>query len=170
MEIGAVFLLFAVILLVGLFLAQPYVENKRGLSHSITAAERERSALLAERDRIVNALEELDFDHALGKIPEEEYPVQRKDLLNRGASVLSQLNTTERAAKDPLEAAAASLRDGKGIPALDSEDELESMIAARRAKRKDKSAGFCPKCGKPVLRSDRFCPSCGKPTHQEGNS
>ncbi len=28
--------------------------------------------------------------------------------------------------------------------------------------RKDKTAGFCPKCGKPVLQSDVFCPSCGK--------
>jgi len=42
------------------------------------------------------------------------------------------------------------------------DDDLESMIAARRKTRKEKSAGFCPKCGKPILVSDRFCPSCGK--------
>jgi NADH pyrophosphatase NudC (nudix superfamily) len=43
-----------------------------------------------------------------------------------------------------------------------SDDDLESMIAARHRTRKEKSAGFCPKCGKPVLVSDRFCPACGK--------
>jgi predicted amidophosphoribosyltransferase len=42
------------------------------------------------------------------------------------------------------------------------DDDLESMISARRKTRKEKSAGFCPKCGKPVQVSDRFCPSCGK--------
>jgi predicted amidophosphoribosyltransferase len=36
------------------------------------------------------------------------------------------------------------------------------MIAARRKEHKSKSAGFCPKCGKPVLADDKFCPSCGK--------
>ena len=48
-----------------------------------------------------------------------------------------------------------------GFPVLD-DDDLESMISARRKTRKEKSAGFCPKCGKPVQVSDRFCPSCGK--------
>jgi rubrerythrin len=43
-----------------------------------------------------------------------------------------------------------------------SDDDMESMIAARRKGRKEKSSGFCPKCGKPVMASDRFCPSCGK--------
>jgi predicted amidophosphoribosyltransferase len=42
------------------------------------------------------------------------------------------------------------------------DDDLEAMIAARRKTHKVKSAGFCPKCGKPILVSDRFCPSCGK--------
>ncbi|MGC8857289.1 MAG: zinc-ribbon domain-containing protein [Anaerolineae bacterium] len=26
----------------------------------------------------------------------------------------------------------------------------------------ERSAGFCPRCGKAVTVSDRFCPSCGK--------
>ena len=32
---------------------------------------------MAERDRVINSLQELDFDFKLGKIPEEDYPVQR---------------------------------------------------------------------------------------------
>ena len=43
-----------------------------------------------------------------------------------------------------------------------TDEDLEELVAARRTARKDRSAGFCPKCGKPVLRSDRFCPACGK--------
>ncbi|MBL1173273.1 MAG: zinc-ribbon domain-containing protein, partial [Chloroflexi bacterium] len=43
-----------------------------------------------------------------------------------------------------------------------SDDDVEALIAARRKARKEKSGGFCPRCGKPVLASDRFCPHCGK--------
>jgi predicted amidophosphoribosyltransferase len=43
-----------------------------------------------------------------------------------------------------------------------TDDDLDELVAARRAMRKEKSAGFCPKCGKSILRSDRFCPHCGK--------
>ncbi len=42
-------------------------------------------------------------------------------------------------------------------------DEIEELIDKHRKKRKEKAAGFCPACGKPVLVSDRFCSSCGKP-------
>ena len=42
------------------------------------------------------------------------------------------------------------------------DDDLEAMISSRRKNRTKKSSGFCPKCGKPVMVTDRFCPSCGK--------
>jgi hypothetical protein len=34
----------------------------------------EVSALKAERDRVINSLQELDFDHKLGKIPQRIIP------------------------------------------------------------------------------------------------
>jgi hypothetical protein len=40
-------------------------------------------------------------------------------------------------------------------------DSLEELIATRRRDRQEKSAGFCPKCGKPALKSDKFCSRCG---------
>jgi rubrerythrin len=43
-----------------------------------------------------------------------------------------------------------------------SDEDLEEMIAKRREERQQKSAGFCPKCGKPILQTDLFCPSCGR--------
>jgi NADH pyrophosphatase NudC (nudix superfamily) len=64
-----------------------------------------------------------------------------------------------------MEAAVASRRADASAKKTDTvldDDDLEAMIASRRKTHKDKSAGFCPKCGKPILVSDRFCPSCGK--------
>jgi hypothetical protein len=64
-----------------------------------------------------------------------------------------------------MEAAVASMRadaSANKAAAVMDDDDLESMIASRRKSHKEKSAGFCPKCGKPIMVSDRFCPSCGK--------
>ena len=81
MDIGAILLLIAVLLSVSLYLAAPLMRN---YSRRVPQETQEASSLMAERDRIINALQELDFDFKLGKIPEEDYPVQRAELLQLG--------------------------------------------------------------------------------------
>lgn len=173
MEIAAILLTLGVIILVGLYLYAPLLERQTGLA---TAEEHELSSLLAERDRVVNSLQELDFDFKLGKIPEGDYPAQRAALLQKGADLLRNIDTLT-AALSPnggkgnqdqdtearLEKAVAARRaDGSAKGTAPSDDDIESLIAARRRGRRNKSAGFCPKCGKPVMTTDKFCPSCGK--------
>ncbi|MCX6082276.1 MAG: zinc ribbon domain-containing protein [Chloroflexi bacterium] len=170
MDIGAIFLLLSVCLLVGLFVARPFMERRHFLTES--AGDQELSSLLAERDRLIGALQELDFDYTLGKIPTQDYPVMRASLLQRASDVLRKLDVLQpqavvRAdAESRVEAVIAARRADAAVEntqtAEVSDDEVEELLAARRTARKEKSAGFCPKCGKPVLRSDRFCPACGK--------
>ncbi|GAB4542730.1 MAG: hypothetical protein Fur002_13490 [Anaerolineales bacterium] len=168
MELGAIFLLFALLLAVGAYLYLPFTRRARRMrpDESLQA-----SALKAERDRIINALQELDFDHRLGKIPSEDYPEQRAALLRKGAEVLRLLDEIAPAAsasgnaETRIEQAAEAVRaDSSAKPAAPAleDDDLEAMLAARRKQRKEKSAGFCPKCGKTILVSDKFCPACGK--------
>jgi rubrerythrin len=190
MDIGSVFLLLALLLLVGLFISRPLFERK---AIAVTQEEHELSSLMAERDRILTALHELDFDHALGKIPEDDYPSQRSSLLQRGANILRRLDEYSEQASDidfeaRIEAAIAARRaetgrsrvrrrparvdaggntpDDKQIQetmgsTAASNDGLEARIAARRRSRRDKAAGFCPQCGRAVQKSDLFCPNCG---------
>ena len=165
MDINAVFFTLAILVLVGMYLYTPLVE---GHARRVTEEEQKLSALLAERDRVLNSLQELDFDFKLGKIPSEDYPLQRSNLLQKGADILRKLDelTADNAQLDTetrIERAIAERRAGasnakRGL----TDDDFESMIATRHRSRKEKSAGFCPKCGKPVMISDRFCPSCGK--------
>lgn len=166
MEISSILLVLAVIVLVGMYIYAPLTQNARkmraGESHEL-------SALKAERDRVINSLQELDFDHNLGKIPAEDYPEQRAALLQKGADILRKLDelvpaaSSSKNAETRIEKAAAAARaDASGSIAEMSDDDIESMIAMRRKQHTSKSAGFCPKCGKPVLVSDKFCPSCGK--------
>jgi len=172
MDIGALFLLLALLILVALFVSRPFLERQPA---AILQEEHVTSPLLAERDRILTALQELDFDYALGKIPAEEYPLQRNGLLQRGAAILRQLdvltpssspiNGRGESEEDRLEAAIAARRvdaAARSDSAKEATDEdVEALIAKRRASRKDKAAGFCPKCGRPILSSDSFCPQCG---------
>jgi rubrerythrin len=167
MDIGAIFFTLAVITLVGMYVGQPFIQHR---GRRATQEDHEYSSLMAEYDRAVNTLQELDFDNSLGKVPAEDYPRQRAELLAKGAELLRKLDDlrpqeSSSDAESRVEAAAASRRAdssaGKSVAVLD-DDDLESMISARRKTRKEKSAGFCPKCGKPVQVSDRFCPSCGK--------
>jgi hypothetical protein len=121
MDIGSLLLILALLILVGLFVSRPLFDQKeyapgRAMADSSDPADHERSSLLAERDRLLNALQELDFDHALGKIPEEDYPAQRARLVQQGAAVLRRLDEIQ----------VGSSQD-------DTEARLEAAIAARRA-------------------------------------
>lgn len=200
MDLGSIFLIIALLGLVALFIGQPLFEGKPNESDAKRLAgalqpainadqeDQKHSALLAERDRVLNALSELDFDYVVGKIPEEDYPAQRSTLLEHGVVVLRELdafemdeiNSEKSVSGTPvpyadtpearLEAAIAARRlataptgslspNGGGKPAAD--DDIEIQIAVRRRLRQEKAAGFCPQCGGPVKKSDRFCPKCG---------
>ena len=166
MELTAIFFSLAVLILVGLYLYAPFMERR---ARRVTEEEHELSALMAERDRVINSLQELDFDFQLGKIPEDDYPVQRSTLLQKGADILRKIDSLApqpAAVQDTearLERAIAARRADAALAKVEvTDDDIESMISSRRKRRPNKSAGFCPRCGKPVTVTDRFCPSCGK--------
>ncbi len=165
MEPAAIFLLLIVLAFVVLFVTRPFFERRRARA---AGSGHELSSLLAERERLLTALQELDFDQSLGKIPAEDYPAQRAALLQRGAEVLRQLDVLTPSTSlrtGPIAGqTSGKKRRTRSAPeptASLSDDDLEDLLAKRRNGRKDKTAGFCPKCGKPVLQSDVFCPSCG---------
>ncbi|NWG06684.1 MAG: zinc ribbon domain-containing protein [Chloroflexi bacterium] len=169
MQIAAIFFTLAIFILVAMYLYAPFMERR---ARRVTEEEHELSALLAERDRVVNALQELDFDFRLGKIPEEDYPGQRAGLLQKGADILRKIDTLspqvvpaqneEARLEKAIAARRADTSAANPQPQGLSDDDIEAMISSRRKSRKEKAGGFCPKCGKPVMTTDRFCPSCGK--------
>ncbi len=153
MDLAAILFLVALLLAVSLYLVTPLMNNR---TVRVRPETQEVSALLAERERLLNALQELDFDFQLGKIPEEDYPEQRADLLRRGAEVLRQLDALA-ASRPQMVPQKARVVAGTEL----NDDQIESMLAARRTARKTKAAGFCPRCGKSILVTDQFCPHCG---------
>ena len=167
MELGSIFLILALMVLVGLFISRPLlVKDGSSQDHVINQVDHESSFLQAERDRILSALQELDLDNAMGKVPQESYPKQRSFLLMRGAEVLRRLDSLSEAAQPQRErafeeAAIEASKGGAGAAFVSDDDNLEIMLAKRRRTRREKSVGFCPKCGSPVQKSDLYCPKCG---------
>lgn len=163
MDIGSIFLILAILVLVVVFITQPFMQRN---ATSVSDEEHEYSALLAERDRILNTLQELDFDHTLGKIPDDVYPPQRTALLQRGAVILQKIDVYQ--GQPALDDVTARLEAVMETPSMDNadptgidDDPLEALIANRLRAREGKSSGFCPQCGHAVQQSDRFCPKCG---------
>jgi NADH pyrophosphatase NudC (nudix superfamily) len=157
MEPGAIILLLAVLILVGLFVAQPFTKHWRSSKQS----SHEISVLLAERERTINALMELDFDAEIGKIPADEYSAQRASLIQKGSEILRQLDEIQGGQASVLEGVVKQAVAEKNS-SLPSDEDIEDLIGKRRAMHQQKTAGFCPNCGKPILESDQFCPSCGQ--------
>ena len=151
MEPQVILYLLVVMSLVGVFVSRPFWRAIR----SSQTDDYSRSFLLAERERLLTTLQELDFDHSLGKIPEEDYPIQRAELLRQGAEVMESLERQVDANAD------APIPMPEKTPRHVDDDYIEDLIAKRRSARKEQTDGFCPNCGKAVLPSDSFCPGCG---------
>ena len=123
MELGSIFLILALFVIVIVFISRPLFEEKTPVNQSLVSPEEhDSSSLMAERDQILDAIQELDFDYALGKIPESDYPLQRKMLLDRGVETLRNL--------DALSDHASTGETGY---LKDTDAALEAAIHARRA-------------------------------------
>jgi hypothetical protein len=178
MDIASLLVGLALLILVGFILAHPFLERQGVREQRVGAAE----AVLAERDQVLDALRDLDFDHATGKITDEDYTPQRARLVAQGVALLKQLDSTDSVAADP----AAASRPVNGASRAGPEDEIERAVAARRkprpgagpaparvesqieaavaARRRPASAAAartCPQCSAAAGAEDRFCAKCG---------
>jgi hypothetical protein len=116
--VGSLLLFLALLILVTLFVARPLLDQ-----NSAQPTEDASAPWSAERERVLDALAELDADWLLGKVPKDAYEQQREQLLAKGSIALAQLDKLN---KHP-----------RTKSTLDSGEDLEAMIAAyKRKKRK----------------------------------
>lgn len=86
-----------------------------------------------DRQAVLSALRDLDFDYRVGKVNEVDYAILRARLLTQAAAL------------------------AKESEAIDAE--IETLIRARREVSSKSEA--CWQCGAKVAASDRFCSTCG---------
>ena len=172
MEVGSIFFLLGIgILAIGLLLRPfllAYLEYMSPQKKFSTPMEDvECIALREEKNRLLKSAHDLDFDHKLGKIPDEVYQEQRKEMVSRGGAILKRMQQINCADVDPFKKPPKDLSGAYPEPVYDPSDELEEIIAQHRRKQPERSLGFCTQCGTPYKRSDRFCPRCGHLTRRK---
>ena len=158
MEIGAILFSLAMLLLVAAYVLQPLSTSVRS---GYRDTSRELSALQAERDRVLDSIQEIDMDRSMGKVAEEDYQRQRGSLALEGAEILRSIDELQRdGAPDEsameLEAAIAELRGKSSTP--------NSQIA-----KADSNFGesACPACGEAIHSEDSFCSNCGEALEEQ---
>jgi hypothetical protein len=83
---GALLAIASVVLVAAPFLREPAAVDDRLLHPDAT--QQRRLARAEERDRALDALKELEFDHRTGKVSDEDYRAQVGELRKRAAATL----------------------------------------------------------------------------------
>ena len=70
----------------------------------------EMSELLSQRDLALDDIRELDFDHDLGNLSEEDHQAMREQSKRHAVAILKQLQTQDSRIDEEIEHAVAALR------------------------------------------------------------
>jgi hypothetical protein len=155
MDIGSILVILAILIIIVAYIARPLVENR---GFAITDADRRYSTLLAQRDQVLTILQELDMDHSMGKVPQEDYQAQRTILVARGASVLKEMDHLRGPGKATL------LTNGsKDVATSQLEAQIEEAVSQIRTEQSGLDANYCSSCGNALEGGDLFCVHCGTP-------
>ncbi len=159
MAIGSILLGVALLVLLALFIARPFLSPQEK-----EAVLTEQQLLLNEKEALLDQIQLLDFDHDTGKLPTELHAFQRERLVEQATAVLQALDA---AGGDP--ATHPVLEAESSIDGIDSE--IEAAIARMRRQRSQTPASvpgpmngharFCPQCGMSTDPGDKFCVQCG---------
>ncbi len=137
------------------FLIQPFRQkHTKNAKNTKTPAQREEDRIAA-----LSALRDLDFDHQIGKVIDEDYVPVRAQLLAEAAEHFQQQEEEE----DKLEALIQARRASKGANCEQCGTSMEpgQRFCAKCGVPVNRAA--CPSCGKKVRAGDFFCRSCGTP-------
>jgi len=147
MSIAALLIGLALLVLAFPFVAGPIVNERR--EKKFLTDEPEEDETQTRYQQLLLALRDLDFDHKLGVVSDEDYPALRAQLLAEAAEARTAVEL-DAAAKEKLDA------------------QIEAAILARRRPSAVKAAPAdnltCRHCGEPLDTDDKFCAICGGQT------
>lgn len=106
--------------------------------------------LIAQKEAVYEAISELNFDHAMGNLSDQDHDELRERYKLKALSLMKQIDEVEQAkAAQPLGGRTRSPERG--------------TAASRRTRQSGGSGTFCSGCGAKLSPDDRFCAKCGQP-------
>ncbi len=148
MTFTSLIIIFFIFIMAGLIVLRPFLDQVGG---KVNLGSGVRDGLLAERERLLSSIEELDLDLELQKISSSEHALDRNLLLSQAADVLKELDRYSK----PKGAQKGKSKKTKG-------DDLEKMIQERRKKLAEENIVYCSSCGKTIVAGAQFCSHCGE--------
>jgi hypothetical protein len=144
MTLGSILLGLALLILVGLFVARPFLQRDAPSTRPQTG----RQQLLAQKEAILAQIMTLEFDFETGKLPVELYQPERTELIAKAAVLLERLDNQpdDKRVELEIEAAVAQLRGQRVVTPVPSVNG---------------HGRYCPQCGTPTDPDDKFCAACG---------
>jgi zinc ribbon protein len=146
---------------VALFVAAP-LSGGFPRRRSATSRELDRERLEHERGFAVQGLRELEFDHEMGKLDEDDYRELKRSLEDRALAAMSALECLRGPARAaaPMRLATRAARPGSAAAAA-SPPPLRTSASSATTAVAAPSVKFCPQCGVPVGPGHNFCAACG---------
>ncbi len=123
----------------------------RGEIGQTSRKEGRRRRLLEDREALYESIRELDFDHRMGKVEENDYRQTRARYEAQAVDLMKSIDQTNgraEAIEDRVEQEIATLRRSR---------------KSKRSRGKKPTKRACPKCKTVPSASARFCPQCGTP-------
>lgn len=145
MEVAIIATCAALALTILAFVVVPFFDATSG-SATRRGTGRRRLALHERKEQLYSSIKELEFDHSVGKLSDEEYRQQRVALEDQGVGILRELDQLN------------------GYPTSEQRvARIERDVAEMRSRpdRPGAPAFFCTVCGAPGAASHRFCSQCG---------
>jgi len=149
MAFSSLIIVLFIFLLAGVLVVRPFLEDTSEKALSVVGR---YDSLLAERERLYRAIEDLDLDFELQKISEDEHDRGRKELLSEAALVLRKIEDHPHHSKQRKQI----------NQVVSTDDDLERLIAERRKTLQAAKVDVCPNCGNAISKDDQFCSGCGE--------
>jgi hypothetical protein len=153
-------LLFALLAFIGYPLAQA-VSERRGEIEQPELGQRQR--LLAEHEQALAALKDLEFEHSVGNLSDQDYAVQCAPYRHKAITILRELDRLTAVAALP------STDDGEHAAPPRSAGSLEARLEDEITRARQRMEGVgdgvlrqrCPRCGSLNGAQSSVCRTCG---------
>lgn len=120
--------------------------------------------LLARKDSAVRALKELEFDHQVGKISEEDYQRFNQRLSRQAITLIQQLEKIKPESVELDERLETEIAQRRQAHQSAKPQKVTSGVAISAPLATASAATrFCTECGAKVDTTFKFCANCGAP-------
>ena len=157
-----------------LFVLFPIFARATEVSERPTAIAQERKTLGEKKDRLYEAIKDLDFEHQAGKLSEADYKTVRADILNQAAEAIARIDEIDQEDSGPIaqpeESAqesgpdsppsSAEVANGPPCPSCEQPNPAGAQFCMHCGGKLTSPAN-CPQCSTELQEEARFCTACG---------